>query len=112
MENTPINYIEFSSNDLEKTKEFYANLFGWTFIDYGPEYCSFQGAGIDGGFAKVSTPIVNGVLVVLYHKKLEEIYAKVKASGARIALEIFSFPGGRRFHFIDPTGNELAIWSE
>lgn len=112
MSNTHINYIEFPSRDLKSTKLFYSKLFGWKFTDYGDTYVAFEGAGIDGGFEKVLGPINKGVLVVLYHKDLELIFEKVKESGAKITEKIFSFPGGRRFQFLDPSGNELAIWSE
>ena len=112
MKNTHINYIEFKSHDLEVTKQFYSSLFGWKFTDYGPTYVAFEGAGIDGGFERFEDPIVNGVLIVLYHENLEEILQKVEAAGAKIVVPIFSFPGGRRFQFLDPSGNELAIWSE
>lgn len=110
--NTLINYIEFKSHDLEATKQFYSAIFGWTFTDYGPTYIAFAGAGIDGGFELSESPIINGVLVVLYHENLEAIQQKVEAAGAKISVPVFSFPGGRRFQFLDPSGNELAIWSE
>lgn len=109
---TPIDYIEFKSTDLEKTKDFYSNTFGWDFTDYGPAYTSFSEIGVAGGFELTSEPIVNGVLIVLHHNNLIEIREKVIAAGGIITKEIFEFPGGRRFHFTDPSGNELAIWSE
>ena len=108
----PINYIEFKSTNLEETKQFYSKAFGWTFTDYGPSYTAFSDSGLEGGFEFTEDPIQNGVLVVLYHENLEAIKEKVMALGAKISVEIFSFPGGRRFHFLDPSGNELAIWSE
>ena len=108
---TPINYIELYSTDLTKTKAFYQQYFGWEFTDYGPTYTAFSNAGIEGGF-EYKEEIVNGTLVVLYHPKLEEIHDQLEASGTVITIPIFSFPGGRRFHFKDPSGNELAIWSE
>ena len=109
-----INYIEFPSDDLAETKKFYGTLFGWTFTDWGETYISFEGAGIDGGFrsdgeVKSQNP---GVLVVLYSDNLEATLESVTAAGATITLPIFSFPGGRRFQFNDPSGNELAVWSE
>jgi predicted enzyme related to lactoylglutathione lyase len=110
--NTLINYVEFKAYDLEQTKAFYSSVFGWTFTDYGPTYVAFSDSGLEGGFEKWGEPIVNGALVVLYNVNLEAILEKVKAAGAKISAEIFSFPGGRRFHFLDPSGNELAIWSE
>ena len=112
MTNNKINYIEFKANDLEIIKEFYSNVFGWKFTDYGPNYTAFSESGLDGGFEKTDEKIVNGALVVLYHKDLNDIKDKVVEQGGKITKDIFSFPGGRRFHFIDPTGNELAIWSD
>lgn len=111
---TKINYIELKAHDLEQTKAFYGATFGWKFVDYGPGYVAFSKteSGVDGGFEKTDQPIVNGILVVLYHEKLEEIREKVVSNGGQISKEIFSFPGGRRFHFLDPSGNELAVWSE
>ncbi|RIV72336.1 VOC family protein [Flagellimonas aequoris] len=112
MENNRINYIEFKANDLAKIKEFYGQAFGWTFTDYGPDYIAFSDSGLDGGFEYTNEKISNGALVVLYHESLEGIQEKVMKSGGTIVKEIFSFPGGRRFHFTDPSGNELAIWSD
>lgn len=107
-----INYVEFKAHDLEKTKEFYSACFGWDFTDYGPTYIAFSESGILGGFEKTEDKIVNGALVVLYHKNLEEIKSHIISVGGKITIDIFSFPGGRRFHFEDPSGNDLAIWSE
>lgn len=107
-----INYIEFSASDLEKTKAFYAEAFNWSFTAYGPEYASFSGAGIDGGFGVTKSTIANGVLIVLYHADLNLAKANVINAGGSISKDIFEFPGGRRFHFKDPSGNELAVWSE
>ncbi|WP_298904537.1 VOC family protein [uncultured Psychroserpens sp.] len=111
-QNNHINYIEFKANDLELVKAFYINTFGWQFTDYGPGYTAFSDSGLEGGFEKTDDNITNGVLVVLYHNNLEAIQTKVEAFGGRISKEIFSFPGGRRFQFIDPSGNELAVWCE
>lgn len=110
--NIPINYIEFKSTDLEATKQFYSEAFGWIFTDYGPTYTAFANSGVEGGFELTEEPISNGALVVLHHKNLEVIKQKVIELGAKISMDIFSFPGGRRFQFLDPSGNELAIWSE
>ena len=112
MTNNHIDYIEFKAHDLEKTKAFYSALFGWKFTDYGPTYTSFTESGIYGGFETTEDDIVNGVLVVLYHDVLEQLQEKVAQAGGEICKEIFSFPGGRRFHFKDPSGNELAVWSD
>jgi len=108
----PINYIELKSTDLQETKAFYEEAFGWKFTDYGPTYTAFAESGVEGGFERTDKPIVNGALVVLHHKNLEAIKEKVMGLGAKISAGIFSFPGGRRFQFLDPSGNELAIWCE
>ncbi|MEO0572392.1 MAG: VOC family protein [Bacteroidota bacterium] len=108
----PINYIEFKSINLEETKQFYSKAFGWEFTDYGPTYTAFSKSGLEGGFELTKESIRNGVLVVLHHENLEVIKEKVMGLGAKISVDIFSFPGGRRFQFLDPSGNELAIWTE
>ena len=107
-----LNYVEYPACDLTATKSFFTNVFNWQFTDYGPEYTAFNGSGLDGGFYKTDQPVVNGALVVLYHNNLEDIQNAVVKHGGVIAKDIFSFPGGRRFHFTDPIGNELAIWSD
>jgi uncharacterized protein len=107
-----IDYIEFPATDIAATKRFYADVFGWKFEDYGPDYTSFLDGRIAGGFTKAAKVQGAGVLVVLYAKDLEGTEANVKAAGGKIVKPAFSFPGGRRFHFTDPNGNELAVWSE
>ena len=110
--NNHINYIEFKAKDLNEIKKFYSASFNWIFIDYGATYVAFSESGLEGGFEKSEDKIVNGALVVLYHESLNSIKNKIIKSGGRISKDIFSFPGGRRFHFIDPAGNELAVWSD
>lgn len=115
MANEKINYIEMPATDLDGTKAFFAKAFGWIFQDYGPDYAAMTNAGIDGGFyrASVSAKPDNGsVLVVLYSEALESTLSNVEQAGGSIVKPIFSFPGGRRFHFTDPSGNEYAVWSE
>lgn len=112
MTNNHINYVEFKAKDLEAVKKFYSSAFGWKFTDYGPEYVAFNESGLEGGFMQWDDEVVNGALVVLYHTKLEEIKETVIENGGEIVEDIFSFPGGRRFHFADPAGNHLAIWSD
>ncbi|SFC45720.1 hypothetical protein SAMN05660443_2714 [Marinospirillum celere] len=110
-----INYVEIPSTNLEVTKTFFASAFGWSFVDYGPEYVAIQNAGLDGGFYKsdkVATPERGSALIVLYSSELEATAEKVTESGGKVVQDIFSFPGGRRFHFTDPNGNEYAVWSE
>lgn len=109
-----INYIELASTDLDATKAFYRAAFGWEFQDWGDAYVSFSGAGIDGGFAHDPDgrkPGTDGTLVVLYSDDLEASESAVVAAGGRVSIAAYGFPGGRRFHFIDPSGNELAIWT-
>ncbi len=108
-------YIEFPARNLEATKSFFSKVFGWSFHDYGPEYTSFSNAGIAGGFfeAELSANTENGsALAVLYSNDLEDTFLKVVDAGGAIVKEIFLFPGGRRFHFNEPSGNEFAVWSE
>jgi predicted enzyme related to lactoylglutathione lyase len=110
-----INYVEFPSKDLEKTKQFFNAVFNWNFTDFGPEYTAFDNQGIEGGFflsdKTVSTD--NGsALIVFYSEKLEDTEANIKPANGNIIKPIFSFPGGRRFHFTDPNGNEYAVWSD
>ncbi|MGB5204111.1 MAG: VOC family protein [Eudoraea sp.] len=107
-----INYVEFKAKDLEKIKEFYTASFDWTFTVYGPTYSAFSNSGLEGGFEKTENEIINGALIVLYHKNLDLIKNKILEAGGKITKDIFSFPGGRRFHFVDPSENELAVWSD
>src|ERR1051326_7427928 len=107
-----IDYIEFNATDIAKTKQFYAAPFGWKCEDYGPDYTSFMDGRLAGGFGKGQTTRGAGALVVLYAAQLEAMEKKVREAGGKITKAIFSFPGGRRFHFTDPSGNELAVWSE
>lgn len=110
-----INYLELPARNLEATKAFFSKTFGWSFQDYGPEYTSFTNAGIPGGFfkAELCANTENGSsLIVLYSNDLEAAYSKVLDAGGAIVKEIFLFPGGRRFHFNEPSGNEFAVWSE
>ncbi len=105
-----IDYIEQPGGDLPVTKAFYEGAFGWSFTDYGPSYAAFN-EGLDGGF-DADPGAVGQPLVILYADKLEAMEAKVRAAGGVITRDIFAFPGGRRFHFRDPAGNELAVWSD
>jgi uncharacterized protein len=106
-----IDYIEFPAHDIPATKTFYAAVFGWKFTDYGPDYTSFEDGRLAGGFARQAVGH-DGPLVVIYSAALEAMESKVRAAGGAIVKEIFSFPGGRRLHFTDPNGNELAVWSD
>lgn len=106
-----INYVEFSAEDLVPIKEFYTKAFGWKFTDYGPEYAAFTDGSLDGGFEKGANRAKEGALVILFSEDLETTLEEVKSAGGTIEKEIFEFPGGKRFHFRDPAGNELAVWS-
>lgn len=110
-----INYVEFPARDLDATKAFFTKVFGWEFEDYGPEYTAFSNEGIDGGFykAELSASQEQGsALVVFYSNDLEGTLTKVEVAGGFVVKPIFSFPGGRRFHFTEPSGNEFAVWSD
>ena len=110
-----ITYIEFSTTDIERTKQFYGTVFGWTFQDWGPEYIGFAEAGMDGGFSKVEGHAAQASfapLVVLYSADLKATEDAIVAAGGTIAVPTFEFPGGRRFHFSDGVGNLLGVWSE
>jgi predicted enzyme related to lactoylglutathione lyase len=111
-EDGKIDYIEFPATALPEVKAFYAAAFGWTFTDYGPDYAAFEGQGTDGGFTSDQGSAPAAPLVVFWADDLEAMEARVRAAGGVITLPIFTFPGGRRFHFNDPSGNELAVWSE
>lgn len=110
-----IDYVEFPAASFDEIESFYSKTFGWTFVDYGPEYRSFSDGKLDGGFYKSDLRSVtsNGAaLVVLFAKDLETTRDAVVNNGGSIQKDIFSFPGGRRFHFLDTHGNELAVWGE
>ena len=110
-----INYVEFPAHDIEATKAFFSKVFSWKFEDYGPEYTAFSNEGLDGGFyqSELCSSCESGsALIVFYSNELEATQAKIEQAGGRITTSIFSFPGGRRFHFTEPSGNELAVWSD
>lgn len=110
-----ISYIEFPAKDLAATKQFFGQCFGWQFEDFGPEYTAFSNAGLDGGFFysdQASTTSSGAALTVLYSSDLAATYDKVKVHGGDVVQEIFDFPGGRRFHFVEPSGNEFAVWGD
>ena len=114
-EHEKINYVEFPAKDLEAAKTFFTAVFGWSFVDYGPEYTAFSNEGINGGFFKsdLTASTKNGsALIVFYSQELEQTQSKIEKAGGVIVKPVFSFPGGRRFHFSDPNGNEYAVWSD
>jgi predicted enzyme related to lactoylglutathione lyase len=110
-----IDYIEMPSKDLAATKEFFTKLFGWSFQDYGPDYCAFDDGRTTGGFyasEKTGSVAAGAALIVFHHPELEKMCAEVARLGGKITREIFEFPGGRRFHFEAPGGGEFSIWGE
>ncbi len=107
-----IDYIELPAMDLTAMKTFYGAAFGWTFVDYGSDYVSFSGAGLEGGFnPTIAKPPRGGAIIILYSDDLDTSEQAVRDAGGEI-LERISFPGGSRFGFVDPSGNELAIWTK
>ncbi len=110
-----INYVEFPSKNLRETKDFFTKVFNWKFQDFGPEYTSFSDQGMDGGFFqsdKNSTTNTGAALIIFYSNNIEATQEKIIKAGGNILKPIFSFPGGRRFHFSEPSGNEFAVWSD
>jgi predicted enzyme related to lactoylglutathione lyase len=109
-----IDYVEIAVSDVADAKRFYGDVFGWTFKDYGADYTEFSDGRLRGGLTTVtdesSSPGV-GPLVIMYTRELEQLAAKIEETGGEVTREIFSFPGGRRFHFVDPSGNLLGVWS-
>tara|TARA_R110002126_G_scaffold2696_3_gene15063 strand:+ start:3242 stop:3592 length:351 start_codon:yes stop_codon:yes gene_type:complete len=110
-----INYLEIPVKDIIATKAFFTQVFAWQFQDYGPQYSCFLRVGIDGGFYQSDSQFTlakGSPLIVLYSQDLSATEAKIIQSGGQITKAIFSFPGGRRFHFTDINGNEYGVWSE
>jgi predicted enzyme related to lactoylglutathione lyase len=106
-----IDYIEFNVTDMAEAKRFFTEAFGWEFNDYGPDYAGIKdGSGEVGGLRRVEQVAAGGPLVILYSDELEASLAAVEAAGGRVVKDIFRFPGGRRFEFVDPSGNLLAVW--
>lgn len=109
-----IDYVEFPATDIEASKRFYAEVFGWKFTDYGSDYASFDDGRLKGGFWSSARPALEGrgVLIVIYTTNLHAMAEKVARAGGSVIREPFDFPGGRRFEFTDPNGNKLALWSD
>lgn len=115
LEHEKINYVEFPAKNLKATKSFFEAAFGWSFVDYGPDYAAFSDQGLDGGFFKsdlAASAAKGSALIVFYSDRLEETQSKIERAGGRIVKPIYNFPGGRRFHFAEPSGNEFAVWSK
>ena len=114
-ESTKLNYVEFASLDIRRSKAFFESAFGWCFTDYGSEYSAFCNAGMDGGIfssQRVMKAESGAPLLVLYSINISEAQECVEKAGGVITKPLFNFPGGCRFHFVEPGGNELAVWSE
>lgn len=114
-EHEKLNYLEFAARDMEASKAFFGAAFGWEFEDYGPDYTAFSNAGLDGGFYRAdlcSRADQGAALMVFYSKDIDSTQASVEQAGGEICQAIFDFPGGRRFHFIEPSGNEFAVWTD
>ena len=110
-----INYVELPAKDIKAVKVFFTEVFSWSFTDYGEDYTTFENQGLDGGFFtsdKVASTNNGSALIVFYSNDLEQTQQKIQNAGGEIIQEIFSFPGGQRFHFTDPNGNEFAVWTK
>ncbi|PID66945.1 MAG: glyoxalase [Gammaproteobacteria bacterium] len=110
-----INYAEYPAADLERTKAFFKQVFAWQFKDFGSEYTAFSGSGLKGGFfhSELKSTVKNGgALLVFFSDELEKTLSIIENAGGQIVRPIFTFPGGRRFHFTEPSGNEFAVWSD
>ncbi len=114
-EHEKLDYVEFPARDPAATRQFFRQAFGWDFEEFGPDYCAFSGQGLDGGFYRsdlYSSTQMGAALLVFYSEDLEATMARIEAAGGRIVKPIFEFPGGRRFHFSEPSDNEFAVWSD
>ena len=107
-----MDYVEFGATDIERTRRFYERVFGWRFQDYGPDYTSFQDGRLSGGFTRDAPVRPANPLVVIYATRLEEVEGQIRSEGGQVVRPTYEFPGGRRFHFTDPSGNELAVWTD
>lgn len=108
-----IDYIEIPVTDLVKTRDFFVALFGWEFQEWGEDYFSFNDGRLDGGLRRSDEAATStGVLLIFYSEELQRDFDRVQELGATISQKTFNFPGGRRFHFVDPAGTEFAIWSD
>ena len=115
MNNNKIDYLEFASLNIDASKTFFSKVFDWQFEDYGPDYAAFSNQGVDGGFYSsdtVATTQDGAPLTVFYSDDIDSVLAAVKAADGKVVKAIFDFPGGRRFQFIEPGGNELAVWTD
>lgn len=109
--NGEFQYLEFASRNLSIIQDFYTAAFGWEFESWGDDYISFKGTYVQGGFY-VGEPVLGSILPIIYAADLDETFERVQVAGGEIVRDVFQFPGGRRFHFLDLDGNEIAVWSE
>ena len=107
-----VDYVEFGATDIERTRRFYERVFGWQFEAYGPDYTSFKDGRLSGGFTRDAPVRPANPLVVIYATRLDEVEAEIRSEGGQVVRPTYEFPGGRRFHFTDPSGNELAVWTD
>lgn len=115
LQHEKLNYVEFPAKNLAQTKAFFSAVFGWEFVDYGQEYTAFSNQGLDGGFfqSEQTALTANGSpLLVFYSEDIHKTLAKVTQHGGKVIQDIFDFPGGCRFHFTEPSGNEFAVWAK
>lgn len=111
--NLRLDYVEFATRDVAAAKKFYTAVFGWKFTDYGPDYASFSDGRLSGGFRSDSAPLPKtNPLIVIFAQELDRAQTAIMAAGGKVVVATHAFPGGRRFHFMDPTGLELAVWSD
>lgn len=114
-EHEKLNYVEFPAKNIPATKKFFSAVFNWTFKDFGDDYSAFTDQGLNGGFFKspnASIAKTGGALLVFYSADIDDTLHNIEQAGGKIIKPIFTFPGGRRFHFAEPSGNEFAVWSE
>lgn len=109
MQKNKLAYLELPTTDVASLKKFYGSLFGWTFQDFGGDYAAFSDSGLDGGFNGVSKDKTKAPLAIIETDEIEGVQEQVRSAGGVITTPIFPYPGGRRFHFTDPSGNELAV---
>lgn len=110
-----LNYVEFAAHDFSATKDFFAGVFGWEFTSYGKDYMGFFSQGLNGGFYQAQQASLSengGALLIFYSDHLRATRDKITAKGGKISKDIFEFPGGFRFHFTEPSGNEFGVWAQ
>lgn len=106
--NLKLDYVEFYSPQLEQTESFFSKAFGWDFVQYGPDYRDIQNAGMGGGIERGP---LKAPLIVLKADDLQAALDAVKQAGGTITKDMFEFPGGKRFEFVEPGGTAMAVWS-